>query len=197
VKARACHPKSWGGERAAQRPAPRGRSRRSRFTPVSLTALPAPSRSCTTGCWANATPLWAVVEGCVVQCQLGRRRRDRNGIGLDTREAVALKAHRPVPRGAADRQIREARRATRSRVAVSVPPNVPPPDGDRRRHRHPGLAHRVARPSRNSPPGCWAKRTPLCAVLEGWRRQDQLGARACPHGDRPETTGVESGSAEA
>jgi len=28
-------------------------------TPVSLTALPAPHiRSCTTGCWANATPLW-------------------------------------------------------------------------------------------------------------------------------------------
>src|SRR2546425_232684 len=31
-----------------------------------LTGLPAPSRSCTTGCWANAIPLCAEAEGCVV-----------------------------------------------------------------------------------------------------------------------------------
>jgi hypothetical protein len=35
-------------------------------TPAWLAALPAPSRSCTTGCCANATPLWAVADGCVV-----------------------------------------------------------------------------------------------------------------------------------
>ncbi len=35
-------------------------------TPASLTALPTPSRSCTTGCRANATPLCAVAEGWVV-----------------------------------------------------------------------------------------------------------------------------------
>src|SRR5207249_845335 len=35
-------------------------------TPDWLTALPAPSRTCTTGCWANATPLCAVPDGCVV-----------------------------------------------------------------------------------------------------------------------------------
>src|SRR5437588_9389 len=32
-----------------------------------LTALPLASRSCTTGCWANATPLCAVLEGWVVR----------------------------------------------------------------------------------------------------------------------------------
>src|SRR5207249_12340482 len=35
-------------------------------TPAWLTAFPAPSRSCTTGCWANVTPLCAVAEGWVV-----------------------------------------------------------------------------------------------------------------------------------
>ncbi len=35
-------------------------------TPAWLTALPAASRSCTTGCRANATPLCADVDGCVV-----------------------------------------------------------------------------------------------------------------------------------
>src|SRR5207237_101121 len=35
-------------------------------TPDWLTGLPAPSRSCTTGCWANVTPLCAVAEGWVV-----------------------------------------------------------------------------------------------------------------------------------
>src|SRR5205814_1761660 len=36
------------------------------YTPDWLTGLPAPSRSCTTGCWANVTPLCAVAEGWVV-----------------------------------------------------------------------------------------------------------------------------------
>jgi len=31
-------------------------------TPAWLTGLPAPSRSCTTGCWPKATPLCAVAE---------------------------------------------------------------------------------------------------------------------------------------
>ncbi len=35
-------------------------------TPAWLTRLPAPSRSCTTGCCAKATPLCAVVGGWVV-----------------------------------------------------------------------------------------------------------------------------------
>jgi len=35
-------------------------------TPAWLTALPAPSRSCTTGCRANVTPLCAVLDGSVV-----------------------------------------------------------------------------------------------------------------------------------
>src|SRR2546427_4041121 len=35
-------------------------------TPAWLTGLPDPSRSCTTGCWANATPLCAVADGWVV-----------------------------------------------------------------------------------------------------------------------------------
>src|SRR2546422_820991 len=35
-------------------------------TPLWLTALPLASRSCTTGCWAKATPLCAVAEGWVV-----------------------------------------------------------------------------------------------------------------------------------
>src|SRR2546427_10770612 len=35
-------------------------------TPAWLTALPDPSRSCTAGCWANATPLCAVADGWVV-----------------------------------------------------------------------------------------------------------------------------------
>ena len=34
--------------------------------PLWDTALPAASSSWSTGCWANATPLWAAVEGCVV-----------------------------------------------------------------------------------------------------------------------------------
>src|SRR5256885_15860533 len=34
-------------------------------TPVWLTGLPLASRSCTTGCWANAAPLWADREGGV------------------------------------------------------------------------------------------------------------------------------------
>ena len=35
-------------------------------TPAWLTGFPTPSRSWTTGCCANATPLCAVAEGCVV-----------------------------------------------------------------------------------------------------------------------------------
>src|SRR2546426_11470077 len=35
-------------------------------TPLWLTGLPPASRSCTTGCWATATPLCAVADGCVV-----------------------------------------------------------------------------------------------------------------------------------
>src|SRR5438552_12697334 len=35
-------------------------------TPAWLTALPAPSRNCTTGCRANATPPCAVADGWVV-----------------------------------------------------------------------------------------------------------------------------------
>ena len=34
--------------------------------PTWLTALPAASRSCSTGCWANGTPLVAAAEGWVV-----------------------------------------------------------------------------------------------------------------------------------
>src|SRR5205814_7660879 len=36
-------------------------------TPAWLTALPAASRSCAAGCWANATPLCAVADGWVVR----------------------------------------------------------------------------------------------------------------------------------
>src|SRR2546428_9202125 len=35
-------------------------------TPLWLTGLPLASWSCSTGCWANATPLCAVLEGWVV-----------------------------------------------------------------------------------------------------------------------------------
>ena len=35
-------------------------------SPLWLTGLPLPSRSCATGCWTNATPLCAVAEGWVV-----------------------------------------------------------------------------------------------------------------------------------
>src|SRR5262245_55478907 len=35
-------------------------------TPDWLTGLLLASRSCTVGCWANATPLWAAADGCVV-----------------------------------------------------------------------------------------------------------------------------------
>src|SRR2546430_17299177 len=34
-------------------------------TPVWPTGLPLASRSCTTGCWAKAAPLWALLDGWV------------------------------------------------------------------------------------------------------------------------------------
>src|SRR2546426_947496 len=47
--------------------APAGLSVAVTTTPLWLTGLPLASSSCSTGCWANATPLCAALDGAVVK----------------------------------------------------------------------------------------------------------------------------------
>src|SRR3989475_2502430 len=47
--------------------APAGLSVAVPTTPLGLTGLPLASSSCSTGCWANATPLCAALDGAVVK----------------------------------------------------------------------------------------------------------------------------------
>src|SRR5207237_2290716 len=96
-------------------------------TPAWLTGFPAPSRSCTTGCCANATPLCAVAEGWVVSVNWVAAPAptvivpETAGV-----RAVALKlrVRSPVVRSE-ERRVGQAGRPAVV-VAVRVPHSVPP-----------------------------------------------------------------------
>src|SRR3989442_1100580 len=97
-------------------------------TPAWLTAYPDPSRSCTTGCWAKATPLCAVADGSVVTV---------NCVAVPAVMVITVELT-PVRPVAEKLSVRSPAVPLMDKlvklatpvpvvVAVSVPPNVPPP----------------------------------------------------------------------
>src|SRR5712692_11594517 len=138
-------------------------------TPLWLTALPLASRTWITGCWANAAPLGTVAEGCVVtvswvaapavivtavELTLVRPVAEKLSVRLPAVPVIArlVKAATPVPLV----------------VAVSVPPNVPPPVAIAAVTTTPAWLTALPAASRTWITGCWANAVPLSAVAEGW-----------------------------
>ncbi len=137
-------------------------------TPAWLTAFPAPSRSCTTGCWANAAPLCAVADGWVVTVSsLAAPALSVIGpeVTLTKLGAEKLSVRSPI----VPLIDRLAKLATPLAfvVAVAVPPRVPPPVVIAAVTVTPAWFTGLPAPSRSCTTGCWANATPLWAAVEG------------------------------
>ncbi len=138
-------------------------------TPAWLTALPAPSRNCTTGCRANATPPCAVADGWVVSVNwLGAP-----ALTVMVPETACVRPVAPklrVRSPAVPLIARLVKLATPlpSVAAVAVPPKLPPPVAIAAVTVTPAWLTALPAASRSCTAGCWANATPLCAVVDGW-----------------------------
>src|SRR2546425_1261691 len=138
-------------------------------TPDWLTGLPAPSRSCTTGCCGNAAPLWADAEGCVVKVScVAAPAVIEMALDPTLVSPVALKFSVRSP--AVPVIARFVKVATPPAVvtAVSVPPSVPPPVAIAAVTVTPDWLTAFPAPSRSCTTGCCGNATPLWAEVEGW-----------------------------
>src|SRR2546425_67174 len=138
-------------------------------TPDWLTGLPAPSRSCTTGCCANTSPLWAEVEGWVVivSCVAAPARSEERRVG---KEGSPRGSPYNLKTPAVPVIARFVKVATPPAVvtAVSVPPSVPPPVAIAAVTVTPDWLTAFPAPSRSCTTGCCGNATPLWAEVEGW-----------------------------
>src|SRR5882724_704802 len=138
-------------------------------TPLWFTGLPLASRTWITGCWANATPLWALLDGWVVMLSCDAAPAVRvivPEVAEVSPVAVKLKVRSPAVPVIA----RFVKLATPLPfvAAVSVPPSVPPPIAIAAVTVTPLWLTGFPLPSRIWITGCWANVTPLWAVPEGW-----------------------------
>ena len=96
--------------------------------PLSLAELPFASWSWTTGCWANATPLWALPDGAVVSASFVAAPAVMVMV-VDVADASPVAEKLNVRSPAVPVMARSVKLATPLPfvTAVSVPPRVPPP----------------------------------------------------------------------
>ena len=138
-------------------------------TPAWFTAFPTPSRSWMIGCWANATPLVAAPDGCVVMV---------SWVAPPT-VTVIVPEVTPATAGALKFTVRSPAAPVMDRlkkiaaplalvVAVSVPPSVPLPVAIAAVTTVPTWLTAFPAASRSWMIGCWANATPLVAAAEGW-----------------------------
>src|SRR6185436_12935362 len=95
-------------------------------TPDWLTALPAPSRSWIAGCWANAVPLTAAADGCVVIDSAEAAAAlivTVDDVTALIPDAVNCSAYAPMPEMFKPENVATPLAFV---VAVVVPPSVPP-----------------------------------------------------------------------
>src|ERR1043166_9053968 len=138
-------------------------------TPVWLTALPLASRSCTTGCCADAAPLWALLDGCVVMLSwLAAPAAMLMVAEVAGVSPVAEKVNVRSPAAPVIDRFVKLATPLAFVVAVSVPPRVPPPVAIVAVTFPPDWLTGLPLASRSCSTGCWANATPLCAALEGW-----------------------------
>src|SRR3989441_733693 len=134
-----------------------------------LTAFPAPSRSCATGCWANATPLWADAEGCVVKVScVAAPAVIEMALDPTLVSPVALKLRVRSPAAPVIARFVKVATPLPSVVVVNVPPSAPAPVAIVVIAVAPAGLSALPQPARRSTSGCWANTTPLWAEAEGW-----------------------------
>jgi len=160
-------------------------------TPAWLTGFPAPSRSWTTGCWANATPLWADVDGWVVTVSCVAAPAPRVIVPeLAGVRPVALKLSVRSPAVPVIARLVNDATPVPIVVAVRVPPSVPAPVAIAAVTVTPAWFTGLFAPSRSCTTGCWANATPLCAVVDGCVVTVSCVAAPAPTVIVPELAGV-------
>ena len=138
-------------------------------TPAWFTALPTPSRSWMIGCWANATPLVAAAEGCVVMVSWVAPPAVTVIVPEVTpATAGALKFTVRSPAAPVMDRLKKVAAPLALVLAVSVPPSTPPPVAIVAVTTVPNWLTALPAASRSWMIGCWANTTPLAAAAEGW-----------------------------
>src|SRR3989441_1040702 len=138
-------------------------------TPDWLTGLPAPSRSCTTGCCANATPLCAEAEGWVVMVSWVTAPAPTVIVPVVAPVlAVALKLNAGPPAFSFNATSATEVSPLSLLVALPISPSVPPPVAIAAVTVTPDWLTALPEPSRSCTTGCCANAIPLWADAEGW-----------------------------
>src|SRR5207302_894045 len=154
--------------------------------------LPAASRSCTTGCWPNATPLRGAAEGGVVRVSWAAAPAARVMVletTLANPEAPKLRVYVPaVPVMARPLNVATPVDPVVAVALASVAP--PAPDAIVAVTVTPAWLPALPAPSRSCAAGCWANATPLCAVADGWVVRVRGVATPAPTVMVPETAGA-------
>ena len=137
-------------------------------TPACATALPEPSRSCTTGDTPRATPLAALLGGCVAIDTWAAAPGPTDTVPLvaDASPALEKTSVRSPMRPVILRSVKVASPAPLV-DAVTVPPRVPPPLAMAAVIALPPSLTALPAASRSCTVGCTGKATPLVTADEG------------------------------